>query len=308
MSYVLITPIKNEVESLQQLGTSVLNQTLLPRVWVVVDGDSKDRSFDQAKSLFHDYDWISVIRQRSFCEAGNRYKNMSVAINEGYDYAKKKCADNHKNYSYVGKTDATPILEPDYFEALQKALEQDARLAFACGSQRREDGAKVKLSRPLRNLSDMGYNDIRLYRKQFFDEIGGYSLTPSPDAVAQIKASRRGWKYKRVESTCFVDPRPSGTQIGVWAGKKAQGKAMYELGYHPILFLLNALANTIMNSPHCHVIPMSVGYLSSAVRKEERVDDDEIRNYFHAQRLHQVLRDFFTLSQVAGYIRRAGKR
>jgi len=110
LSYVLITPVKDEKENLQQLKTTILNQTLLPVIWVAVDGSSRDGSFNRAEDLFRDYEWIRIIRQQHFCEGGDNYKNMSAAINEGYEFAKQQCADRHLTYSYVGKTDATPIL------------------------------------------------------------------------------------------------------------------------------------------------------------------------------------------------------
>jgi hypothetical protein len=132
-----------------------------------------------------------------------------------------------------------------------------------------------------------------LYNKGFFDEIGGYPLTPFPDAVAEVKAAHRGWKHKLVENTYYIEPRLGGAKAGFWAGNTAKGRAMYELGYHPILLLLHAIKDTIVLPPHYHAVPQTLGYLSGLAKREKKVDDDEIRDYFWRERLHEVLHEFF---------------
>ncbi len=292
LSYVLITPIKNEAQSLPQLKASVLNQTMLPVAWVIVDGRSTDDSFDLAEELLFDYEWVTVLHQRFFYGSG--YQNMSAAINEGYAHVKKQCADTHTPFSYVAKTDATPVLQPDYFETLYEVMEADPQLAFTCGIERLLYHGKVTEHRRTRNFSNSGYNDVRLYRRQFFEEIGGYPLTPFPDGCLQLKAANRGWQYRIVERTSYEEPRLTGTKGGFWAGNKAKGTDMYALGYHPLLLLLHAIDISAKLPPHYQVVPMTVGYLSSAVRRVKKVEDKEIRSYYGRQRLMELWHDSFS--------------
>lgn len=270
----------------------MLNQTKLPSVWVVVDSFSNDGSFLAAKALFAACPSVHVIRQKELCAKGYSYKNMSAAINDGYAYARRLCDQQSIGYSYVGKTDATPILEEHYFERLHAEMEADPTLAITCGSQRVQRGTKVRTVKRLRNLSHSAFNDIRLYRRDFFEEVGGYALTRSPDAVSLVKAARRGWKFKIVDNTYFIKPRLGGAKLGLWAGNKSKGKAMYELGYHPLLFALNSLTLTLLFRPHYQILPLTMGYLDSAIRREKKIDDDEIKEYYWRVRLHEVLREF----------------
>ena len=270
----------------------MLEQSLLPVLWVIVDGGSNDGSFHTAENLFSDYEWIKIINQQDFFMGNAGYKNMSAGINEGYELAKKQCAANYTTYYYVGKTDATPVLQPDYFATLHAEMEKNPKLAFCCGIERLKYRAKTKEVKPLRNFPSTGYTDVRLYRKEFFDEIGGYPLTPCPDSVAQLKASRKGWKYKIVDSTYYIEPRLGGAKVGFWAGNKKKGQSLYELGYHPLMFLLHATYDTATLPPHYHIIPQTLGYLSSAIRREKKIDDDEVRDYFWKERLREVLHEF----------------
>jgi hypothetical protein len=43
-----------------------------------------------------------------------------------------------------------------------------------------------------------------------------------------------------------------------------------QLGYHPILMLLLAMVNSIKLPPHYQIVPMTLGYLPGAVRKEKK--------------------------------------
>jgi len=282
----------DEEEHLSQLKTTILSQTLLPVVWVIVDSGSTDDSFNVAESLFEKYSWVKTVHQRTRCGDGYSDLNMSAAINDGYAHAQKECADRHMTYAYVGKTDATPVLQPDYFATLYEEMEKDPQLAFTCGLERLEYGGKVREIRQTLSFSNTGLNDIRLYRTEFFDEIKGYPLVPFPDGCLQLKATHRGWKYKLVERTSYLKPRLGGAKSGVWAGYEAKGKKTYVLGYHPALLVLHAIHNSIRVPPHYQFVPIALGYVSSAIRREKKVDDDEIREYFWNERLREVWRDF----------------
>jgi len=289
MSYVLITPIKDEAKNLQQLKNTILNQTVRPIVWIIADSGSKDRNLQIAKKLFEGYDWIHVIQQKQFFEKGYSHKNFAEAINEGYSYAKKLCSENGINYSFVGKTDATPILAKNYFETLLTEMKKDPRIAITCGSQKLHYKDKKIDVKPLRGIPLTAFNDIRLYRKEFFEEMGGYPLAPSPDGILLIKAKNRGWKVKIIPETYFVKPRLGGSKIGIWKGNKSKGKTMYVLGYNLLLMLFNALYLSFKFPPHYQALPIIWGYLLSAIRREEKIEDEEILEYYGKKRLKEVI-------------------
>lgn len=287
MEYMLITPIKNEEVNLQQLKKTILAQSLKPVLWVLVDSGSTDNSYQLSQDIFNMYDWIHIIKQKTFFEQGYGHKNFSQAINEGYNYARKVSSNDIK---YVGKTDATPLLSREYFEILFNEMERNPKLAIICGIQYIiEDNKKIEI-KPMQNVALTGFNDIRLYRRGFFEQVNGYPISFSPDSVLLIKAINRGWSVKVVEKTHFLKPRLGGSKIGVWNGYKLKGRAMYNLGYHPILCILNSLANSIKISPHYQFIPMVSGYFLCAIKREEREVDCEVLNYFGKDRLKQIFR------------------
>ena len=292
MSYVLITPLVNEEKNLLNLKNTVLNQTLRPVLWIIVDGGSDDDSFNLATKIFKNYDWIEVVHQKKFYEKTLGHLNFAEAINEGYTALKKISQEKKVNYEYVGKTDATPILCENYFQTLLSKMKFNKELAITCGIQEVfTSNNRIKLE-PLENIPLSGFNDMRLYRKDFFEEIKGYPLTPSPDSVLLIKAVEKGYKVKVIQEISFLKPRLGGSKIGFWNGFKLKGKNMYILGYHPFLALINALQVSRKIPPHYQFIPMLWGFLLSILKRENKIPDLEIREYYGKKRLKEIMYGF----------------
>lgn len=288
MNYALITPLKDEETNLTKLKKTVLNQTIKPIVWVIVDSGSNDNTYFTSSDLFKDYNWIYIIKQKKFFEEGYGHLNFSQAINEGFEFIENLSQIGETKFEYVGKTDATPILCNNYFENLLSAMVKDNNLALTCGIQKFVYKDSIKEIKPIKNINLTALNDIRLYNVEFFKKIGGYPLSPSPDSVILIKAINRGWEVKIIKDTYFLKPRLSGSKIGMWNGAKLKGRYMYILGYHPLLALISGIGYAINWPPHYQFIPLIIGYLSSFFQQEEKVSDVEVRDYFGKKRLKEV--------------------
>lgn len=258
-------------------------------LWVIVDSGSNDNTFKLSNQMFKNYEWIKIIKQKKFFEEGYGHLNFSEAINDGYKVLKEIAKQNDIHYNFVGKTDATPILCEKYFEILISKMNEDSELAITCGIQKiLYKDSEIKIE-PYMTIPMTGFNDIRLYRKDFFEEVNGYPLTPSPDSVLLIKAKNRKWKVDIIKEAYFSKSRLGGSKIGIWNGWKLKGKSMYILGYHPLLALLNGLAMSKKLPPHYQFFPLIWGYLLSFLKRDNRISDEEVREYYGKKRLKEVL-------------------
>ena len=111
-SYVLVTPVKNEENTIEITIQSVINQTLLPQEWVIVSDQSTDSTDDIVQRYAANHRFINFIRvqgkqERSFASV--------VHVTEAGVKALKS-----KNYDYLGLLDADVRFGPDYYEALLK--------------------------------------------------------------------------------------------------------------------------------------------------------------------------------------------
>jgi len=285
--YVLITPIKNESENIRNLVDTVTAQKTRPVLWVIIDGQSTDGSYDLAVHLTDRYNWISVIRQEKF--PGRDYaENFSQSMNEALDYAVAKCIAEAIDFNFVGKVDATVILSEDYFDVLLTEMISDKGLAITCGVFHFMVKGKEIVSKPSKDKF-MGFADIRLYRRDFLQMIRGYPLAYATDTILLIKAWNRNWRTKVVESTYFTDLRVTGGKIGVWNGFRRKGHIMHTLNCHPIIVLLNALHCVVRYPPRYAGLAILEGYFESVVNKTEKLNDSEITDYMWRRRVWDLL-------------------
>lgn len=287
MNYVLISPIKNEAKYLRQLVRTVVQQSAKPIIWVIVDGDSKDGSFEAAREISSTTAWIHVIEQKRF--PGKDYgSNFSQAVNEGYDYAKRICRENQKDFAYVGKVDAAVDLHQEYFKILSEEMDRNPDLGIVCGSSVFKTGRTgIRVGQTTDKL--MGFSDIRLYRRSFFEEMGGYPLAYAPDTILLVKAMGRGWETKIISRTYSTETRLGGSSIGAWKGFERRGKIMHFLHYHPLVVLFNSLYFMVISRPRYSGIAIITGYFQGIVRREKVIDDKEIADYFWKERPKRIL-------------------
>src|SRR5829696_7516474 len=61
LQYSVVTPIRDESANLERLATCLVEQSVSPRRWVIVDTGSSDDSISLAHSLAHRHSWIEVV-------------------------------------------------------------------------------------------------------------------------------------------------------------------------------------------------------------------------------------------------------
>ncbi len=211
----LITPIRNEKDNLGHLKETVLRQDMRPDLWVIVVGKSDDGSLEAARETFSDLDWVQVLPQESYAP-GHGHKNFARGVNDGLRRILELEAG--RPYQYISKIDATVDLDQDYFQRLAARLDSDEVLAIVCGREGFTDAAGKGV--PIQPSGDeiIGFNDNRLYRRDFLVEMGGYPISISPDTVLpgevhQNPAGGRWWTRHQL-------PRPEAglSKEGSWKG------------------------------------------------------------------------------------------
>src|SRR5438876_1085457 len=124
-SYVLVTAAKNEEAFVGQALQSVVDQTRLPRIWVIVSDGSTDRTDEVVIDFARRYDFIRLIR---LADQGARlFSSQAFACNIGYDSVK------HTEFDFVGFLDADITLDADYYEKVIERFNADPRLGVAAG-------------------------------------------------------------------------------------------------------------------------------------------------------------------------------
>ena len=184
-SYVLITAAKNEETYIPKVLQSVVSQTVLPKIWVIVNDGSTDRTAELVKDFASRYDFIRLIRRSN---AGSRaFSNQASACNEGYDEIR------HTDFAFAGFLDADVSFGDRYFENLLEKFKANPRLGIA-GGQLSEYQRGDYAARPGTSTSCVA-GAVQFFRRQCFEDIGARLLPlryGGHDAVASVRAGFRG--------------------------------------------------------------------------------------------------------------------
>jgi len=294
--YILITPVKNEESFLPFHIQSIINQKKLPILWVFIDGGSHDNTIPILQQLQKEHKWIHLKDQENFSGSGG-HANFALAVWEGYNYARRFCNTKNINFDFIAKLDADSVVSPNFFEYLLARCEEDPKLGCVSGKSftLKQSTSNISYAEIYRHdLVEDAYQsnemqDKRLYRKICLDSIGGFPVTKyAPDSVILAKIRMNDWKIKCFDEIFVINLRgDTGTERNNWRSSKQMGKARYYLGYHPLL-ILGGMWYLFWNRKIHNPLAFIAGYLESWIKKEEMIEDLQVKEYFRKKRLKEM--------------------
>src|SRR2546428_12845020 len=125
LPYVLITPALNEEAFIERTIRSMIDQTVLPAKWVIVDDGSTDATASIVSQYLAEYEWIDMIKRPQHRE--RNFAAKVAAFNAGVKFVKGM------DYSFIGNLDADISLPPNYYEDIISEFERDPGLGIAGG-------------------------------------------------------------------------------------------------------------------------------------------------------------------------------
>ena len=283
--YLLITPAKNEERNLPDVADSVLKQTIKPKLWVIVDDGSTDKTSQIINNLESEYGWIKGLTLKP--GPRDQMFHYPIVCKSGFDYAIEYCEKKGIDYEFIGLLDADTILEEKYFEKLINEFNKDKNMGIASGGIYYTINGTIQWDKTNEKLP---HGTGRLWTKECFLNTG-YLAKPSADSISNVKAILRGWKIRNFKNIVAVQKRRTSGAEGLWKGLKIDGQKAYYLNKHPLLVLLNTIYYTT-KKPYYTGIAFLYGYLISVFTREEKIDDEEIKDYYWNTRLKEYLNLF----------------
>jgi biofilm PGA synthesis N-glycosyltransferase PgaC len=285
LTYVLVTPARNEAKYIELTIKSVIAQTIPPLKWVIVSDGSTDGTDDIVKKYATEHPWIELIRMPERQE--RNFAGKVHAFNAGYERVKDL------RFDALGCVDGDASFEGTYFEFLLQKLAEDPRLGLA-GTAFREASSQ---SYDYRFVSIEHVTGIcQLFRRQCFDEIGGYvpAKGGAIDRIANIAVRMKGWKTRTFPEKTYFHHRQMGTaQQSLLSARFKDGAKDYAVGSHPLWELSRALYQMTRKPMIIGGIALFCGYLWSTIKNSPRPVPPEMIA-FHRREQMQRLRSFFT--------------
>lgn len=288
-NYVLVTPCKNEEKSLPSLAESVINQTITPKVWVIIDDGSTDNSPKILKDLESKYSWINVLTcKKSKWDLSFHYAKI---VDRGLTYALEICAKHCEYLEYISLIDADMILEEGFFERIIDRFENEPDLGVASGSTAYYNASELITET---GRDDLPIGGLRVWRRKCFIETGGFPITYSADSVSNVLAILNGWKLQKFNDIVGVQSRRTSSSNGLWKGYRTKGESDYFRDYHPFYVTLKFI-KYIFTKPFYIGIAYLHGYIVSILTIKEKIDIPQVRKYYrnkHLEILHYYVGKF----------------
>lgn len=278
---VIISPVRNEGNFLPGILNSMIDQTIQPIEWIIVDDGSSDETFAIASEAAKLYDWIHVIQRvdRGFRAVG---PGVVEAFYYGYQHILAP------EYDFICKMDADLALSPQYFETLLTFFDRDPYLGAASGKPfLKENGELVEE----RTHDEMVCGQINFYRRKCFDDIGGFVREVHWDGIAFHRARMEGWRTRSIRhpNLNYIHKRLMGSsEGGIIQGRMRWGKGQYFMGTHP-LFLLAITCYRMMEKPFIlGGMMIFIGYYRAYLTSIRRYENFAFRRSLHAWQMERL--------------------
>jgi len=280
--FVIITPAHNEEAFIAKTIQSVVSQTVLPLRWVVVnDGstDSTSRIVEQYRANHRFIVLINVGRT-----GGRHFGNKVNAFNTGLTQVQ------HLEYEYIGNLDADISICRDYYEKILHEFVRDPKLGIAGGMVSSNINGKF-ISQNVALDSVAGA--VQLFRRECFEQIGGYLTLPlgGIDAAAEIMARMWGWKVQTFPKLSVSEYRRTGTATArPLLSRIKEGQRLYSLGYGFLFFCLRCVYRSMERPKIVGSAAALFGYVAALIRRNPKVLSIEVIQYLRAEQRAKLLR------------------
>ncbi|MEL6260117.1 MAG: glycosyltransferase family A protein [Cyanobacteria bacterium J06626_6] len=271
--YVLISPCRDEAAYIQTTINSIVNQSLLPEKWVIVDDGSTDGTEEIIAEAARQYSFIEVI-QRS--DRGRRSVGPGVieAFYAGYD------AIDSSRYDYICKLDVDLDIPPTYFERLVERMEVNPRIGTCSGKPYFPGKDGQLISERCGDETSVGM--IKFYRTDCFEAIGGFVRQVMWDGIDCHRCRMEGWiacSWDDPELR-FVHLRPMGSSHkSIFTGRTRHGSGQYFMGTGLPYMAASAMYRMMTPPFVLGGAMMLLGYMRSMLTGQERYGDQAFREF-----------------------------
>ena len=200
MNYIIISPVKNEEKYIKFTLDSIVNQTLLPLEWIIIDDGSNDHTVDIIKHYAVNYPWIELLNCPTF-EKHDYSSRIVLLFNYGLTFIKNE-------YEIVLKLDGDVSFEKDFCENILHEFEKNHKLGIASGTI-------ITNGIPEKSFPEFDHTRgaTKFYRKKCLDEIGGIIPVVSWDTIDNAAGRAKGWQAKSLPYY-FSHHKIEGSRVG----------------------------------------------------------------------------------------------
>lgn len=262
--YIIVTPVRDEEQYLGATIASVAGQVERPKVWVLVDDGSTDRTPEILAAAAKEHDWIRVHKMPP-----RKERILGAGVVQAFKSG--LATVDLSDIEFISKLDADLELDPLYFTRLMGYMDQQPRLAIASGQAWVRDEQGIEYYE--RGAEEMPIGQAKLYRRAALDDIGGLVEKLAWDGIDSHEARVRGWVARVFpdRELRVITLRPEGaSDRSVLRGRRRRGRGQWILGGDPFFFVASALLRMRDTPAVLGSINTIFGYFAAALTGVER--------------------------------------
>jgi glycosyltransferase involved in cell wall biosynthesis len=270
---LLITPARDEAAHLERTIRAVAAQTQRPDLWLIVDDGSTDATPEILARAAGELPFLRVL-QAPRNAAANPDRLAAAAEARAFNWALESLDLN--DYTHVGKLDADIELPAEYFERVIEGFEREPGLGIAGGAllERGRNGWQ-----PAKVPDYHVRGALKLYSRECFAAIGGIEERLGWDTIDETYARMNGFTTRSLNEVAARHHRPVATRNGTLRGRARHGQCAYILRYGGWWVALRSLKVACSRPYGLSGLAFLYGYLRSALRREDRVEDERFRRF-----------------------------
>lgn len=278
MKYVIITPVKNEEKYFEHTLQSIINQTIRPARWVIVDDNSTDDTVRIINKYVNINNWINLTSSKKNEERGEGAPIIK-AFYEGYKYIESE------DWDFIVKLDADLTLPKNYFEEIINCFEQNKKaglvggciVEFKNGKKKAEHHANYHIRGALKSV-----------RRECWFQIGGFLPIMGWDGIDIMTALYYGWETINLDIE-VIHHRPTGSYYDQRKLAYIVGYSKYKNGANISLTLLRAILR-IKNKPYfLYSYNYLLGYFDAMKKREEKNVSKDLANFINRFHLRRII-------------------
>lgn len=287
--FVIISPVRDEAEYLDATIRSVVEQTIRPVQYILVNDGSSDSTLEIIQRWSAQYSWIvpvdrkegsnrSAVKDQKRGKRAREAKEI-IAFYDGFQHL--TMADWH----FLVKLDGDLGFAPDYFERCFMEFGNDPQLGVGGGVIcHMENDVPVVEANPLFHVRGA----TKIYRKECWDAIGGVVKGAAWDTLDELKANMLGWSSRSFSDLQVIHFRHTGAANGKWQNAVKKGEWNYISGYHPLFMVVKVVWNIFKRPWIKGAAGLLCGYVSAFWNKTVRIDDPQLIRYIQNQQLRRL--------------------
>jgi glycosyltransferase involved in cell wall biosynthesis len=270
---LLNTPARDEAAHLDRTIRAGAAQTQRPDLWLIVDDGSTDATPEILARAAAELPFLRVSQVPQHDERdGDRLAFAAEA--RAFNWALTEV--DLDDYTHVGKLDADIELSSEYIERLLRHFDEEPELGVAGGRLLERGPAGWQ---PARVPDYHVRGALKTYSRECFASIGGIEERLGWDTIDETYARMNGYATSSFPELTARHHRPVATRIGTLRGRARHGQCAYILRYSGWWVALRSLKVACSRPYGLSGVAFFYGYLRSAVRRDERVEDERFRRF-----------------------------